>query len=98
MKQVTKEIFIQFLKDNDFYDAWMNAYDLDNELYQEIVSLDKFFENSSPTSWMYYGISAMSFSPNYKDENLNNIITDWRKKNLTKWISLDDKWNDFVNN
>lgn len=41
---ITKETFIQFLKDNNFYDAWMEGYTIDNEIYNDNVPLNRFLE------------------------------------------------------
>ena len=38
--EITKETFFNFLKANDFYDAWMEGYKLDNEIDNDNVPLD----------------------------------------------------------
>ena len=48
MKKIDSEIFIQFLKDNDFYDAWMEGYNLDNEIYDDAIPLEEFFGTTHP--------------------------------------------------
>ena len=41
-KQTTKDVFFKFLKENNFYDAWIEGFNLDNEIYDDDVPLDEF--------------------------------------------------------
>lgn len=102
METITKEIFFKFLKDNNFYDEWIEAYNLDNEIYGDEVPLEKFFEKAEDKAmWFYYGIGELAYHPRETTDeslfDLRNRWIDWRKKNNSKCMELDEKWMDFVN-
>lgn len=62
--EITKEVFFQFLKDNNFYNEWVEGYNLDNEIYQDEVPLDYFFNiSSSKAAWLTHGIGELAFIP-----------------------------------
>lgn len=100
--KIDSEVFIQFLKDNNFYDAWMEGYNLDNEIYDDHITLEDFFKGNSPYIWLYSGPSAMAmlmFRPEDKEKDENGIVNryfKWRDRYLTNYIRLDKKWMDFV--
>lgn len=96
---IDKETFIQFLRDNNFYDAWMEGYDLDNELYDDEVPLDEFLSHCNTNVWLYYGISALAWELKEDGnipEDLLKRFKEWRSKHLADYIDLDQKWMDFV--
>lgn len=102
MKTITKETFFQFLKDNNFYNEWIEAYNLDNEIYEDEVPLEKFFEKvKDKDMWFYDGIGEIAYHPRETTceplFDLRNRWIDWRDKNLLKCMELDKKWMDFVN-
>lgn len=95
---ITKETFIQSLKDNNFYDAWMEGYTIDNEIYNDNVPLDWFLEKCPKDTWLYYGISALATETEWPVgfEALKARHSLWRKAHLSDYIDLDEKWTDFV--
>lgn len=102
--KIDKDIFIQFLKDNDFYDAWMEGYILDNEIYDDTVILEEFFRTIDPLTWLYSGPAAMAmllFRPEDKENDENGMVNRyfrWRDKHLSDYMRLDEKWMNFVRN
>ena len=46
-----KETFIQFLKDNNFYEGWMEGYKIDNEVFEDVVPLKEFFRKVQDRLW-----------------------------------------------
>lgn len=88
-----KEIFIKFLKDNDFYEGWMEGYKLDNKIHNDDLPLDHFFENINSDLWLYSGPEALAtlyFRPN--DKELLKQYNDWRKKYSSLYSKLDEEW------
>lgn len=55
-----KETFIQFLKNNNFYEGWMEGYKLDNEIFEDVVPLEEFFKKVEDRLWLYSGPQAMA--------------------------------------
>ena len=101
MKKIDSEIFVQFLKDNNFYDAWIEGYNLDNEIYDDIVPLEEFFRTIHPLVWLYSGPAAMAMLSsndikNNKSSSIAKRYSEWRDKYLSDYIRLDEKWMDFV--
>lgn len=93
---VTKETFFSFLKENDFYEGWMEGYDLDNRIYDDEVPLDDFFDNQLAHLWLYLGIGCLAFGNVEVDSSLKERWDEWREKYLSVCIDLDDKWMRFV--
>lgn len=105
---MTRESFIEWLKEKDFYDAWIEGYNLDNDLYNDAVPLDKFFKDISDYNWFYTGISALAMNPDSgwdevlkeakkigeheKWKDIQNRWTRWRESNLSSLEELDKEW------
>lgn len=100
--QISKETFIQFLKDNNFYDAWIEGYNLDNEIYDDNIPLEEFFRTIDSLTWLYSGPAAMAmlmFRPEDKEDDKEGVVNryfKWRDKHLSDYMRLDEKWMDFV--
>lgn len=98
--EITKEIFLDFLKENNFYDAWMEGYKLDNEIADDNVPLDHFFENCQQITWLYHGPGILAWIPQWPEGFNPDLIrrhSEWRKKYQGQYMDLDEKWMDFVN-
>lgn len=93
-----KETFIQFLKDNNFYEGWMEGYKIDNEVFEDVVPLEKFFRKVQDRLWLYSGPQAMALLGNRPEDNgeLQKRYDEWREKWLGTYIDLDQKWMDLV--
>lgn len=77
----------------------LEGYKLDNDMYQDEVPLDTFFESCPKLTWLYHGISGLAMIPNWPKEGFEDIkkrFYDWRSKNVSKYMKLDEKWMDFV--
>lgn len=97
---LSNKIFFNFLKNNDFYDAWMEGYKLDNEIADDNVPLDNFFENCETITWLYNGPGILAWIPQWPKGFNSELIrhhSEWRKKYLSRYMNLDEKWMDFVN-
>lgn len=95
---ITKETFYSFLRDNGFYDPWMEAYKIDNAIFEDDVPLDEFFQNKeiNEAGWFYNGIYALAWVPEPVPGLYKSLIwrkhRDWRKKYHTRMTELDDMW------
>lgn len=102
--EITKEVFFNFLKENNFYEGWLEGYHLDNAIWNDIIPLDTFFETTSPHIWLYNGPSSMAmYSLVPGDyENLSKEFKkhydEWRDKYNSLYMELDEKWMSFVHN
>ena len=99
--KITKDIFFRFLKENNFYDAWIEGYNIDNEVYNHVVSLDEFFAEGyiSPHLWLYSGpgaLAMLSYLRTDASDDLKKRYHEWREKFLTQNSELDEKWIDDV--
>lgn len=97
--EITKDVFFQFLKDNDFYEEWLEGYQIDCDLFEDNVPLDEFFERCEKITWLYHGpgICSELINQDYPFKERVERHTKWREKNLSKYMDLDEKWMDFVN-
>lgn len=98
--EITKETFFNFLKANDFYDAWMEGYKLDNEIANDNVPLDEFFEICEPITYLYNGPGILAWIPQWPEGFNPELIrrhSEWRKKYQGQYMGLDEKWMAFVN-
>lgn len=98
--EVTKEMFIDFLKENNFYEAWFEGYNIDNEIWNDNVPFDKFINKGSAINWFYSGVTelALVFNRPKEESDLQRRYDEWRKNNLNTFLSLDKKWMQFVSN
>lgn len=93
-----KQILINWLKEHDFYNQWIEAYNLDNEIYNDVVPLEDFLGRIRIGSWFHTGIESIVFSairPEV-DKELLDKINDWRKENLFKFNHLDEEWIEYA--
>ena len=99
-KQITKDVFFKFLKDNNFYDAWIEGFNLDNEIYDDDVPLDEFLNDCETRIWLYSGPGILSRIPQWTEDFNPELIrrhTEWREKYMSQYMDLDEKWMAFVN-
>lgn len=97
---ITKEQFINWLKEKNFYDQWMEAYQLDNELYNDNVALDDFLKKCNPISWFYNGITSVVLLCDRPDPSseLSARIKLWREANMSGFGDRDEEWMNYVRN
>lgn len=100
---ITKETFFSFLKDNKFCGPWMEAYKIDDEIHDDHVPLNKFFEDQEfdKEHWFYSGIMSLAFAPEdysvlYESSPAWKKHEEWREKHLNKMMELDEKWMNYV--
>lgn len=99
--EITKEIFFDFLQKHNFYDGWIEGYNLDNELYADIIPLDEYFKNTPIIIWLYNGPSVMATHPVWADDasqELKDKWQAWRDKYMSLYMDTDELWMNFVNN
>ncbi len=90
----TKEDFYNFLKENNFYDAWIEGFILDNEFWLLDITFDKFFEEYSPKNWILSGLGSV-IDMNFSNEEFPES-TKWRELYLNKWEEIDNKWRQYL--
>lgn len=90
-----KEVFDNFLKKNNAYDAWYERYRLDNLMYEDEVPIENFIqgiiENNSIGSMMYFGIEGTCLCTKDGDK----FIEENKKCDILSngdFIDLDRKW------
>ena len=78
----------------------MEAYDIDNHLYDDNVPLNDFFNNCPEHLWFYGGIMELAFAPknecNIEKDSLLKKHKLWREKYLDKMMELDEKWMNYI--
>ena len=92
-------IFFDWLKDHDFYDAWIEGYNINNEeLSHPYDSYMQFASGNAMMNWVFEGCRIMTraeyaniFVEKYNPE-LYKKIEEWRSKYLEKWKQLDYEW------
>lgn len=96
------KIFREFLKNNNFYVQWNEAYDLDNKCFcSESMPLKEFFNKCDGSEWLGTGVGisqiGLDISSSLKSRNSNilkleNSVNTWRKNNLSSCIRLNTEW------
>lgn len=98
MENITRQDFFNFLKKHHFYKAWINGYDLDNEIYDHYVEYDTFFF-MHPRNWLYSGCGALAMinnRPSDMEKDLQKRFDDWRNKYSKRFMRLDEQWIQYV--
>lgn len=92
-------LFTDFLKENDFYDAWIEGFNIVNECNGEELTFEQYCKSGiGMNHWLFVGLSLLSqsnigyFLTKQNYPKLFNKITEWREKYLDKWAELDIKW------
>ena len=96
-REEMKEMFLKFLKDENFHDEWMEAYNLDNEMFENDKDLDHFFKYETIEQWVKSVCESIKFLGSEFGVILDfgdcqTRIDNWCNRNLSRVQELDEKW------
>lgn len=93
------QLFVQFLKDNNFYDGWIEGYNLDNKICGYPASLNEFYEYTDICDWLYSGpldIALPEYSLVKIPESFEEQCKQWRDKYSNIYYKLGLMWKVYV--